>query len=270
MTSDGDVSHFSAVDSGEDPQFFIRFLDYANTLPTIRAAKRLLFDQLRLSTGDTILDVGCGTGADVLDLAAYVGKGGRVVGIDISEMMLAEAKRRAPPAGARTVEYRRGNAEALPFGDATFDACRSERTLLHLHQTELAISEMVRVTRSGGRVAIFDLDMDTVVVDSPHKATTRAVTRAMCDGLASGWIGRQIARMLSDNQMRDICILPHTVVPDFQYFQMVFGGLVSQTSAAGHIAQWEIDRWWDDLRERNACGTFFAAYTGFSVAGTKP
>ena len=100
-----------------------------------------------------VLDVACGTGDMVVELlrtrhAASL----QVTGVDLSEEMLAIAKRKAPQA-----EYRLADAEHLPFGDASFDAVTCAfgvRNFVHLEQ---GLGEMVRVLKSGGRMAILEL-----------------------------------------------------------------------------------------------------------------
>jgi demethylmenaquinone methyltransferase/2-methoxy-6-polyprenyl-1,4-benzoquinol methylase len=100
-----------------------------------------------------VLDVACGTGDMVVELlrtrhAASL----QVTGVDLSEEMLAIAKRKAPQA-----EYRLADAEHLPFGDASFDAVTCAfgvRNFVHLEQ---GLGEMVRVLKPGGRMAILEL-----------------------------------------------------------------------------------------------------------------
>jgi len=75
----GDVTRFTEVDQAPDAQFFIEFLDAANALPGVRDLKTVIVDELRLSPGARVLEVGCGTGDDARLLAALVGQDGRVV-----------------------------------------------------------------------------------------------------------------------------------------------------------------------------------------------
>lgn len=79
----GDVTRFTAVDRTKDPGFFTHFIDEANQLA--RTGTPLILDALRLGPGQIVLDLGCGTGADVIDIAQRVGPDGRVVGVDVSE-----------------------------------------------------------------------------------------------------------------------------------------------------------------------------------------
>jgi ubiquinone/menaquinone biosynthesis C-methylase UbiE len=165
---------FTQVDRARDPDFFVRFMDEAQKPAAIQASKRLMLERIALAPGAAVLDVGCGPGTDVFDMVAPVGPGGRLVGLDASEVMIAEARRRASELDV-PVTFEVGEVEALPFPDGTFDVCRAERLLEHLPDAGRALAEMVRVTRSGGRIVVFDFDWDTLIVDHPDKATTRTI-----------------------------------------------------------------------------------------------
>lgn len=98
-----DKTLFTAVDQTGDPTFFARFLDGANRNTAIMASKARIIDGLRLRGTERVLDVGCGLGADAFDLAARVGAAGHVTGVDMSESLIDEARRRASKTGWRRV-----------------------------------------------------------------------------------------------------------------------------------------------------------------------
>jgi SAM-dependent methyltransferase len=98
---------------------------------------------------EAALDSGCGTGALAFALAPHVSE---VVGID-PRADYVEAAQQSAPANARFVE---GDATALPFDYGEFDIAASLRVLHHLRRPELAVSELARVTRIGGRVFVAD------------------------------------------------------------------------------------------------------------------
>ena len=99
--------------------------------------------------GDTVLDACCGTG----DLAlAGAAEGGRVTGLDFSERMLERARRKSP-----SVEWVAGDAVALPFADASFDAATVGFGVRNIPELERALAELRRVLRPGGRVAILEI-----------------------------------------------------------------------------------------------------------------
>jgi ubiquinone/menaquinone biosynthesis C-methylase UbiE len=265
----GDVTLFTEVDRTADPGFFARFLDAGNALPAIRASKAILLDRVRLSEGAAVLDAGCGTGADALELARTVGPTGRVVGIDVSEMMITEARRRA--AGADVpAEFEVGDAQSLRFDDDAFDACRTERLLMHVPDAIGAFSELIRVTRPGGRVVVFDFDWDTAVVDSAQRRTTRRIMRSFADGIRNGWIGRQLPRLFREHGLIDMTVTPHPVLFPYEFAELLWGGHLTRAQEAGTVTPAEVAQWWAGLKEAHDEHRFFASLTAFIVAGTKP
>src|SRR5215831_6192633 len=86
---------------------------------------KLAMDRLGLLPGQRVLDVGCGLGRTTLALAARVGPGGEVVGVDISAQMLARGRDRAARLGAENVEFVHADAQVHDFGQARFDAAYS-------------------------------------------------------------------------------------------------------------------------------------------------
>lgn len=106
-----------------------------------------------LAPGQKVLDVACGTGVLALEAARRVGPAGAVSGLDRNEGMLAVARRKAPG-----IDWRVGQAEALPYGERAFDAVVSQFGLMFFEDRVAALGEMWRVLRPGGRlaVAVFD------------------------------------------------------------------------------------------------------------------
>ena len=115
--------------------------------------KQRSYELMQIQPGHRVLDLGCGPGTDTIPLAALVGANGRVIGADYDEAMITEALQRAEQAGVNAwVEHQCVDAMSLPFATDYFDSCRSERLFQHLHHPELALAEMIRVTKPGGWV----------------------------------------------------------------------------------------------------------------------
>ena len=122
---------------------------------------------MSLVPGLSVLDVGCGTGAGTLGLAAVLGDFGIVHGVDYDAKMIAEARERVRFAGMDTrVFYHQANAVALPWPDGYFNASRSDRVLQHMLEPERAFDELLRVTRTAGRVVVIDGDWATLTIDA--------------------------------------------------------------------------------------------------------
>jgi SAM-dependent methyltransferase len=248
------------------------FLDAENVKPAMRAAKARSFDLLNLGVGSYVLDVGCGPGDDARTLSARVGPSGRVVGLDIDPMMLAEAARRAA-ASPHAVELKEGDVYALPEPDASFDACRAERTFLHLAEPARAIAEMIRVLKPGGRIAVLDRDIETRTIDAPDRATTRAILHFWCDSFFGGWVGRALPRLFRDAGLVDVAVESTTVIDtDYATFtaQYDLPRIAAQAHAAGVISAEAMTRWRSDLVEMAERGSFFSSMTCFIVSGRKP
>ena len=133
----------------------LAFLDEFAAMPAVAVAKERSFALADPRPGDRILDAGCGTGSDAVALARAVMPGGEVIGIDSSQLAVATARERA--AGRVGVRFERADVVALPFPEAFFSAVRADRVLLHLAQPVHAVRELVRVTRSGGRVVLSEV-----------------------------------------------------------------------------------------------------------------
>ena len=263
-----DITDFSTVDRTQDPDFYKRFLDLGNQVPEVAASKPVLLNELRTSPGSSVLDVACGLGADVREIATRVGPTGRVVGVDASEAMIVEARARS--AGLeQPVTFEIGDIRNLRFEDETFDACRSERTLMHVPNAAVAFQEIVRVTRRGGRIAVFDFDWDTHAIDSPDRETTRKITRSFTDTMKSGWIGRQLPRLFKTNGMVDVSVAPRTISIDFEFFGLLIGGHLKKVQADEIVPKNRLDEWWTHLCRAAREGTFLCTFTAFIVAGTR-
>jgi ubiquinone/menaquinone biosynthesis C-methylase UbiE len=264
-----DMTRFTKVDEQVDPKVFITFLDAANALADLQSVKRLMIVRLELRSGLHVLDVGCGIGDDVRDLAMAVGNSGRVVGVDFSGAMIAEAKKRYAAAGL-PIEFIEGDAQHLTFPDASFDRCRTERMLMHLDDPEQALAEMVRVVCSGGKVVVFDFDWDTLFVDSPYKETTRKFVREYSDGLKHGWIGRRLPRLFQAAGLTEITSESHVVRFDYVFTRRLFEGRMARAHESGVFAAEELASWWAHLAQAEAAGQLHFGLFGFVVGGRRP
>lgn len=118
-----------------------------------------------LASGDRVLDVGCGGGLDALVAAAAVGPGGDVVGIDMTPEMVERAHEAAALAPWAPVRFLLAEAEHLPFEDGTFDVALSNGCLNLSADKEAVLSELWRVLRPGGRLAMCDAVLKTDKAD---------------------------------------------------------------------------------------------------------
>jgi SAM-dependent methyltransferase len=114
-----------------------------------RVGERIV-QHVGVGAGEDVLDVACGTGNAAVRAAQA---GGTVVGVDIAPELFEAGERNAAAAGV-TVDWREGDAEALPFDDASFDVVLSVFGCMFAPRHQVAAHELVRVLRPGGRLAV--------------------------------------------------------------------------------------------------------------------
>lgn len=125
------------------------------------------FSMGRLRPGETVLDLGCGAGFDLLQAALQVGPSGRVIGIDMTPAMREKARAGARTLGLSNVEAREGYLEELPVEDASVDVVISNGVLNLTPDKEAVMREVYRVLKPGGRFQVGDI---VVHIDVPQEA----------------------------------------------------------------------------------------------------
>jgi SAM-dependent methyltransferase len=112
----------------------------------------LLLGCLRLAGGESVLEIGCGTGAVTLPLAQAVGERGRVVAVDISEPMLGAARQRVSESGTHNVTLLPGDAQVLAFEKAAFDVATSRMGVMFFADPVAAFRNIGGALKPGGRL----------------------------------------------------------------------------------------------------------------------
>lgn len=259
----------------------VQFLGKFDTtyLDILKAAvlqeKQRSYDYLALAPGGSVLEVGCGPATDTLALADLVGSSGRVVGIDFDPDMVAQANERARSAGLEAqVTHLVADASALPFADGEFDATRSERMFQHVPDPAAVLAEMVRVTRPGGRVVVFDTDHGTVVLDSTEPVINERLMRFRLETMFTNpGSGRQLYRLFREAGLGEVSVEPRALASlDLGFVRVAADTekLGAQALAAGVVTAAELDRWNAGLEQAAANGTFFCSWTMMLTTGTRP
>jgi arsenite methyltransferase len=156
-----------------------------------------------LHEGETVLDLGSGAGADVLISARRVAPGGKAIGLDMTDEMLALARRNAADAGVANVEFVKGYLEEIPLPDASVDVVISNCVINLAADKSVVLAEAARVLRPGGRLAVSD-----VIADADMDAATRADIDAFTGCIAGALTEAEFHSALTAAGLTNIEIQP--------------------------------------------------------------
>lgn len=262
-----DLHHgFADVERSARPQTLFDFLELVNSLPEIRAYKRVMRTNLRLQAGETLLDVGCGIGIEACRIANECA-GVRVIGLD-RQAMIAEAQDRAGADGA-SVRWLSGQAENIPLPDDSVDACTTERVLMYLPDPALGIAEMVRVLKPGGRIACFELDYDATALGG-DPAMAAMVKDVMNGTLGEPRMGRLLSHYLREAGLTEPSLHPVIFFPPWPVYEATVANTVREAIAHGDLPQQQATNWLQSQADAANAGLFFAAFTGIVASAMLP
>jgi ubiquinone/menaquinone biosynthesis C-methylase UbiE len=236
--------------------------------------KHRTYTLMHIELGHKVLDVGCGPGTDTIPIAQLTGATGQVVGVDYDEAMIAEAGQRTEKAGfSAWVRHDHADAMSLPFESGYFDSSRSERLFQHLPNQEQALTEIVRVTKSGGWVVVLDTDWSTMSVDTAEVDIEQRLMRFHAEQrFHNGFAGRQLYRLFKKRTLADISVeMAPILVTNYAIgWQAALLPETEQAAiAAGILMSDELDRLHTSLEQADAEGVYFHSVNQVIVAGRK-
>jgi ubiquinone/menaquinone biosynthesis C-methylase UbiE len=235
------------------------------------AVVRALLDTLAIQPGESVLEIGCGSGVIMRELARRTSGASRLLGRDMSPYLLREARALARREGLLDhIDFGEGRAEALPLPDGAVDVALSS-TVFEEGDAELMLSEIVRVTRPGGRVGIVVRAIDMPFwVNLPLAPALKAKVDApgIIGGGAApkGVADASLYRRLAALGLTGLKCFPQmvSVVPGSErierYRQQILAALTPEEAEAFHEA----------ATAATADGTFFIAQAYHCAVGTKP
>ena len=230
---------------------------------------RELLEQAQLRPGESVLEVGCGTGALDRWLAHRTSGANRILGLDLSGYLLREATALAGKEGlAGTVEFKEGSAYQLPFPDGSFDVAMS-CTVLEEGDADRMLEEMVRVVNPGGRVAaaVRALDMSFYVNlplrdELKRKAEATPFGAVVQQGCADASLYSRFVRagLTQVKMFPQLAAMDDSSLAALEYYQRV---ILSNLSAE-EVEEWEVAR-----QQARDAGTLFISGPFHCAVGTK-
>ncbi|GLW99142.1 methyltransferase domain-containing protein [Microtetraspora sp. NBRC 16547] len=240
----------------------IRLLDAVDSRPGSAEFRARSYELLQLAPGVSAVDVGCGSGLAVEELA---GRDVRAIGIDHSERVIDAARRRRPHADLRI-----GDACRLPFHDGELAGYRADKVYHELDDPARALAEARRVLASGGHVVLIGQDWDTVVIDSDDPLLTRTIVHARADTVAAPRAARRYRNLLLDGGFDDVTVEAYTAVFTDATMLPMASGMAHAACTAGAVTEERAAAWAAEQAERARTGRLFLAVPLFMAAGRRP
>lgn len=189
--------------------------------------RRFLVSRLDVGPEDTVLDVASGTAAVAIELSSRTGCD--VVGLDQSEEMLAEGRRRVAAAGlVDRIELVQGEAEHLPFDDASFDGLTFTYLLRYVEDPQATMEELARVVRPGATIAMLEFGLPRGLARPAWELWVRFGLPAAGATISPGWreVGSFLGPSIREFHRRyDVSSLWHAAgIEDVQSRRMSLGG----------------------------------------------
>jgi ubiquinone/menaquinone biosynthesis C-methylase UbiE len=210
--------------------------------PDMQAQRKAVLAALSLRPGERVLEVGAGNGIMAREMLDAVGPAGAVTGLDAAAPMVAMASALCP--GASFVE---GDAQRLPFRDASFDAATAAQLLCFLPEPDRALGELHRVLRPGGRIVLLDTDWGSLVWNSHAPSLMARAVAAYTRPYADPHVPRTLSRRLAAVGFRvtgreTLTVLNWAPAPD-NYAGQTTGFMESIAAAAEDFTAADWDAW---------------------------
>ncbi|SDY21512.1 Ubiquinone/menaquinone biosynthesis C-methylase UbiE [Micromonospora pattaloongensis] len=244
-----------------DAERLIRTLDAAETAPDAATLRARSYQLLRLHPGATVIDVGCGTGRAVAELAQH---GARAIGVDLDPAMLAAARSRFPD-----IDVRAADATDLPLADGQAHGYRADKVYHVLPEPPAALAEARRVLAPGGRIVLVGQDWDTMIIDSDQPDLTRRIVHARADAIPHPRIARAYRNLLLDTGFHDVEVEVHTAIFTDATMQPLLAGHADAARQTGAVSAEQAEAWVSEQNGRAASGRLMVAVPMFVAAATR-
>jgi len=258
----------------EAQQRIIDRLEFRGRDPVFVAMREHYLDRMDLGSAKRILDLGCGTGVVTRAIGRRRDFNGEIVGVDLSQALIAAAKGFARDEGlSDRIEFRVGDCHALDDADGSFDAVVTHTLISHVSDPATFIAQAARVTAPGGVIAIFDGDYSSMTFGAGDSDQNAGVVEGILGAaVANPYVMRELPDLLRQNglEMADFVPELHAEAGEGSFFVNLAEAYVPMAMKAGTIAEKLGPDWLATQRAASEAGTFFAACNYYTYLARKP
>ena len=272
-TGEGELELDDRLGSGIDfNEATARALDRMYQAPEVALQRALVLHSMALRAGEVVLDVGQGPGFLSTDMAAIVGPSGVISGIDQSEPMVTLARNRC--SDQDWVDIQVGEATDLPYQSGIFDAAVSTQVYEYVEDIELALLELFRVLRPGGRAFIVDTDWSSIVWNNSDHARMKRILEAWDHHLSDPHLPATLTSKLKQAGFqvvrRDVNPMFNPEYSPDSYSAGILEGIRTFVPGREGITQEVADDWAADLRALGEAGEYFFSVNRYLFQAIKP
>lgn len=254
-----------------------QMLERRGNHPQQVAMRSAYLDKLGDISGLDVLEIGCGTGVVTRELARRIGPGGRLVGSDPSDGMVAVARQLAAEAGQSGIEFEVQDGGSLPYPDATFDLVCAVTVFSHVPAREAVLREVARVTKPGGRVLIVDGDFAAnQIAHSDQDTTTKILTAWRANVVDDPYLTRRLGPLVEGAGLTMGAVDGHIHVEaghvdEATSFAWQWAQFAAQQGVqAGVVTEEQAAAWTETVRMMNQQKLLFWTVTFISVVCERP
>lgn len=264
-------SGFENADKYNDFTGLVTSLEIQEFNPILLELRHSVYKEIAVNKGEYILDVGCGLGGTVRDIAKIVGKDKHVIGVDKSTLLLNESKRRTNFSDCN-IDYVEADVNNLQFDNESFAFTHAERVLMHIPEPYKALSEMIRVLKKGGKIAITEPDLSSVKIYPNPQCISDLVMKKWCSYTESPTVGANLVEYFHELSLSEVSISARTLLIR-NYFELnqirSLQKLITALVGTGEITENMAIAYVKSLEDSDKQGLFLFYLTVFTAIGIK-
>jgi arsenite methyltransferase len=237
----------------------------------VKAQRSETIQQLHLSSGESVLDIGCGPGYLCESMAQIVGRDGAVVGLDISVDLIAFCNRQKASAW---ISYGIGDATELNQADASFDAVVCTQVAEYVPDVDRLLMEAFRVLKPGGRTIFVATDWDAVLWHSENPQRMASVMRSWEAHCAHPHLPRSMAYRLDNAGFRldgaSVFPILNLQYDDDSYSKGLAKGIRDFVGSRSDVAANDLNEWQSEFERLSEAGRYFFSSNRYIFRASRP